>query len=202
MFSLHIEKCFGTSFGSALMDAYGSRFRLLYRCGSCGKYQICTDYDYEVLECDHHVSFEEVLEEYSGTDAVIHGHVFKEELKLVPIGAYVVTWLREPAARLLSHYYHDKKTVKDLQMEDFFMANRNYITERIGAGFLWRVDFVGIMEKMDSHISIFEKLKGVTLNLERHNEGDYEVNEEELKLAAEYVTADQKIYERHSRLRK
>lgn len=176
--SIHMPKCAGTSFRQALTSAFGEKKvgfdygdRPLDPAspwsmdpeGSAGRAQAA-----DLATRTRHVD-------------VIHGHF--HAAKYDKLDANRVTVLRDPAARLLSHYEYWRATppsnplhkyvvAADLTLEQFVRlpALRNLYTRVFLRGHdLDSLDLVGTVEQMDRTMHLMGELLGRRLRLEQVN---------------------------------
>lgn len=103
LISVHIPKTGGTAFGGLLAERFGPRLRR----------------DYDDRPLSHPAAWRIALAlarlpaqpaSVAGFDAV-HGHFLA--LKYLAVRGDVVTWLREPAQRVLSRYHHYRRDVAE-----------------------------------------------------------------------------------------
>jgi len=216
LISVHMPKTAGLSFRASLEEYFGDRFRHDYQ-------------DYPLARSaqarrERAQQWGETVrpEDFAGVDCV-HGHFLP--LKYLPLAETLpcrfVTWLREPVARLVSHYHYWQQTydpASDLtsslhrrvveegwSLERFCLAPelRNVYTE-----FLWgfprdRLCFVGITEFFAEDLRYFSqeilgnKMLPHTLN--RNTDGEEGQSAAGLTAAArtrveEYHRADVTLY--------
>lgn len=181
--SIHMPKTAGLSFRAALEEHFGSRFRHDYQ-----DYPLAQPAE---LRRQQARAWSEAArrDDFSEVDCV-HGHFLP--LKYLGLAetqpCTFVTWLREPVARLMSHYHywqrsynpesgltsplHRRVVEEKWSLEQFCLASelRNVYSE-----FLWgfpaeRLDFIGITEFFEEDLRYFSqqvlrnKLKPHTLN--------------------------------------
>jgi hypothetical protein len=168
LISIHMPKTAGLSFRATLESHYGDAFRPDY-----GDYPLAHSPDERRATAQ---SYAEAIQsaELSGVDC-IHGHFLP--MKYLPLAAGTdcrfVTWLREPVARLVSHYaywhssydqasgstssLHRRVVEEGWTLEQFCLAPqlRNVYSE-----FLWgfppeRLNFVGITEFFEEDLRYF-----------------------------------------------
>lgn len=159
LISIHMPKTAGLSFRETLEGHYGDRFRADY-----GDYPLAQSASERRNLAQSHAESSSRAK-FSGIDC-IHGHFLPA--KYLPLtaapGSLFVTWLREPVARLVSHYaywqtsyepaedststLHRRVVEEGWDLEQFCLAPqmRNVYSE-----FLWgfpteRLDFIGITE--------------------------------------------------------
>ena len=221
--SIHMPKTAGLSFRASLEEYFGDRFRHDYQ-------------DYPLAQSarerrERARRWGETVrpEDFAGVDCV-HGHFLP--LKYLPLAETLpcrfVTWLREPVARLVSHYHYWQQTYDPASeltsslhrrvveeawsLERFCLAPelRNVYTE-----FLWgfprdRLCFVGITEFFAEDLRYFSqeilgnKMRPHTLN--RRDGGDGAELEADLGVAdrvevENYHRDDMALYRRALELR-
>lgn len=144
--SIHTPKAGGTTFGSFLEEAFGNRF-LHDTLG-------WTDYP----------------EVPSGT-ACIHGHFGADKYDQRYPNARLVTWLRDPVQRTISHYRfwlrqpdmanpHCVEMIeKQLSLVDFaaMKLSRNYQARHLMGKGISSFFFVGITELFEESLRVFQK---------------------------------------------
>lgn len=104
------------------------------------------------------------------------GHNLRDPLALDLPGAFHVTFLREPVARVFSHYQDHLLSGNRLSFEEFLgseacqdnlhvqlMAGEPNLEK--AKGYLERCGFVGLTEKFDLSLRMLEKLSPMPLNL-------------------------------------
>jgi hypothetical protein len=220
--SVHMPKTAGLSFRATLEEHFGKQFAHDY---------VDSPLAYPPAE-RHQMALEASISSL-GSNALagvkcIHGHFLP--VKYLPLTqqrhCQFVTWLREPVARLISHYHywhrsygipsaytselHRRVVEESWTLEEFCLSPelRNIYTE-----FLWRfpfqrLDFIGVTEFFDDDFHWFCKLfLGVELEPRRINVGSETCVEEHLSAAAiakvsQYHAADVALYRRALRQRK
>ena len=181
--SIHMPKTAGTSFRDSLEEHFGERFRPDYQ-----DYPLAQSAEQRRAQARRWGETARPAD-FAGV-ACVHGHFLP--LKYLPLAdglpCTFVTWMREPVARLVSHYHYwlrayqpDSELVSPLHrrvveegwsLERFCLAPqlRNVYTE-----FLWgfpvdRLDFIGITEyfaedlRYFSHRFLGNKMLPRTLN--------------------------------------
>ena len=221
--SVHMPKTAGLSFRASLEQHFGQGFRHDYQ-------------DYPLAQ-PAAVRRERALqyartaraEEFSGVRC-IHGHFLPlKYLKLADtLECRFVTWLREPVARLISHYHywqrsydpaaahtsvlHRRVVEEGWSLQRFCLAPelKNVYTEFLWGFPLERLDFIGITEFYGDELRYFSqavlgnKLEPQTLN--RRNKGEAAAPEGGLsagarELTEKYHAADVALYRRAVRQR-
>ena len=216
--SIHMPKTAGLSFRASLEEHFGRQFAPDY-----------VDSPLAHPPRERHQMALASLGSNALTDMeCVHGHFLP--VKYLPLAqkrpCRFVTWLREPVARLISHYHywhrvygipsaytselHRRVVEERWTLEKFCLSPelRNIYTE-----FLWRfpfkrLDFIGITEFFEADFRWFcEKILGVELEPRRINVGSTTTVEEHLSAAAiaevsRYHAADIALYRRVLRQRK
>jgi hypothetical protein len=168
LISIHMPKTAGSSFRATLEGHYCDAFRPDY-----GDYPLAHSPDERRAAAHRHAEAMRATE-LAGV-ACIHGHLLPA--KYLPLaadpGCQFVTWLREPVARLVSHYaywqasydrasdstssLHRRVVEEGWTLEQFCLAPqlRNVYSE-----FLWgfpheRLNFVGITEYFEEDLRYF-----------------------------------------------
>ena len=171
--STHMPKTAGLSFRATLEEFYGSAFTHDY-----------SDYplnnkpsDRRNSAMEHNRSVGSKLEEYRGVEC-IHGHFlpFKYLALADHIDCKFVTWMREPVARLVSHYdywqraydpdssstaaLHRRVVEQCWTIEQFCLAPelRNIYTELLWQFPTERLDFIGITEFYEEDLRYFSRV--------------------------------------------
>ncbi|MEH6581986.1 MAG: hypothetical protein V7754_08625 [Halioglobus sp.] len=168
--STHMPKTAGLSFRATLEECFGAGFRHDY-----------SDYPLNnqppvrhSAAMEHNLSLAGNLADYAGIEC-IHGHFlpFKYLVLADHMDCRFVTWMREPVARLVSHYYywhraydagsdstadlHRRVVEEEWSLEKFCLAPE---LRDIYAQFLWgfppqRLDFIGITEFYEEDLRYF-----------------------------------------------
>lgn len=160
-----MPKTAGVSFRATLEEHYGARFRHDY-----------ADYPLAYPPEQRHRMAHEASTRV-GMDSVncVHGHFLPA--KYMPLAenreCHFVTWLREPVARLISHYYYwrraydpDSPLVSSLHRR---VVEENWTLEafclspelqNVYKAFLWglpveKLDFIGITEHYEEDLQVF-----------------------------------------------
>jgi len=171
LISVHMPKTAGLSFRATLEEHYGERFAYDY-----------ADYPLAHEPATRHrkalqASLEVLTRDLSGTGC-IHGHFLPVKYLLladVRECAYV-TWMREPVARLVSHYHYWRRSY-DPEADFVSPLHRRVVEEQwslerfclspelrnVYAQYLWgfplqRLDFVGITEHYEEDLRQFSLL--------------------------------------------
>ncbi|MEQ9064913.1 MAG: hypothetical protein RIE58_12120 [Vicingaceae bacterium] len=156
----------------------------------------------------------------------IHGHfvVWKYSGLIGRNNVHFVTWLRDPAERVISHYHYWKRTYNPLASaplhkrivdEDWSLEKFCFSEEMrdVYSRLLWKVpietfDFVGITEHYEEDASFFAHrfLNTELTSIPYRNAGPMSSNgpqdESMIKRLKEFHAADYKIYEAALNLRK
>lgn len=210
--NVHIPKCAGTSFKIAL----AASFKVKY------------DYGGRISRSEKLVISDSIAQNYqidaAQYDAVncISGHFIPiKYLKLHQAGWKFITWLRDPAQRLFSQYYHYQRH-KELFLNQgvnnspgFYVLSRNLTVEAFVLDplfknhirrFFYRFPprlyfFIGIVEQYPSDLAFLSEQLGVNiplywenLNLEKQNE-QYDIPSALLAEIKQFHSQDYQIYE-------
>lgn len=209
LISLHIPKTAGTSFRNILKDVYGS--------GSVARLDIRRN-----IELNSKVLRANKLK--SGIK-VLHGHFSYSKLVEhfdIADGTPVITWLREPAERVISNYYYLDKILrkelnenkKDLnilaKMEKTLVeyasteANRNRMSKFLDGISPEEFFFIGFTDYYEEDLAdVARLLNWKNYNLHQHNLTGRkpEVDKESLQKIRELNQDDYELYEHALRLR-
>lgn len=166
LISLHVPKAFGTSLRQLLIRHYGRR-------------RVATDYKtFLEAECDGGAKIA-----VPASAVAIHGHFPATRYMGLP-ALRRVTFLREPVARAISHYFfwlneprhgnpaHDRVLDEKLGLLDFARLPqiRWFYTRTIfGGADLSGFDLIGVVERLDRDWPIFRKLTGIRADLPHLN---------------------------------
>jgi hypothetical protein len=155
--SLHLPKTAGTSFGDALSARFAQRYRRDYDDGGISR-------PADERQAAALAAGAILARQGLGDAACVHGHFLP--VKYLPLAAscelIFVTWMREPVARLLSHYYYWQESYDEKSsaphhrqvIEEGWTLEKFCLSERfrnIYAQYLWcfplhNFAFVGISE--------------------------------------------------------
>jgi len=101
--SVHVPKTAGTSFKNFLESIFGEQLLLDYRSKPL-------DVNYEARAIDNLesdvASYREIHQRLESGDVCVHGHFFPAKYLSVFPNAKLISWVREPAQRLMSHYQY------------------------------------------------------------------------------------------------
>lgn len=213
LISLHIPKTAGTSFRNMLKSVYGEDQVVRFDINERGE-----------------VRLDEALYEKDKLPGVrvIHGHfVFAdlERMYKLPSDYQLITWLRDPVARVVSNYYYLESRLKELLDEErrnlnirskmqrslieYARAelNRNRQSKFLRGIEIEQMDFVGIQEHFSTEIPALAAClawKSVPENLHHNPTASAKPDIPDAVLAEirELNAEDQAIYERGLALRK
>ncbi|MCB1679318.1 MAG: sulfotransferase family 2 domain-containing protein [Halioglobus sp.] len=166
--SVHMPKTAGLSFRRVLEQAFGAGFRHDY-----ADYPLAATVDERRRRAMRHALLA-APGQYAGVDC-LHGHFLPLKYLLLAddMPCRFVTWLREPVARLVSHYHywqraydpasgqtsalHRRVVEEAWTLEQFCLSHqlRNLYTEFLWGLPLQRLDFVGITEHFDEDLRYF-----------------------------------------------
>jgi hypothetical protein len=218
LISVHLPKTGGTSFKASLMTHFGDRYR--------------DDYNDQALSHSRLDRFRAALSAGEviadlGLDNLecVHGHFMPVKYqRLDTKGALTfVTWMREPVARMLSHYdywrgSYDEKTAaphhrqfieEGWSLEQFCLSERfrNIYTQYLWGFPLERFSFVGITEYYREDMLEFSErflstsLPPRYLNATKYGISRRIVDEVFLEKVRDFHAADIKLYQRALQLR-
>ncbi len=166
--SVHLPKTAGTSFLRTLEEHFGHRLRKDYDDRPINRSSLARN-SRALYQCAANSLGAAGLE---GVEC-IHGHFLplKYRLLRVPGDKQFVTWMREPVARLVSHYHYWKRSFDPLESAALHrrVVEEDWSLERFCLGpelrnvyskFLWgfplaRFSFIGITEHYEADISYF-----------------------------------------------
>ncbi len=141
---LHIHKTAGTSFCSDLDTIYGED-------------------SYRFIEGDPRDTDNYIVNVYisTGQHRCIYGHIERKYLTNT-FDYSLVTFLRKPTDRVISHYYFLKdhtNTLGALTLLDFAEQNTNYQTKFLGD--IRNFSFIGITEEYEQSVANFKSWLGL-----------------------------------------
>jgi len=216
--SVHLPKTAGTSFGAALTDHFGGGFR--------------RDYDDQGISKPAAARCRGALtaalniaaQGLPGIDCV-HGHFLPLKYLLLDTHCELtfITWMREPVARLLSHYYywqssydpassapHHRQVIEQgWTLEQFCLSEqfRNIYTQYLWGFPLEKFAFIGISEHYPEDLGEFSRRHlGTELEAQRRNATVHthrrrELEPELLERVRRFHAADIALYRRALQLR-
>lgn len=198
--SIHVPKTGGTTFRSLLEETFRN-----VNIQSCKPlFFRCRDEDKASVE----INIDKI------TENVIHGHFTINQLK-VKKHHFLLTWLRNPIDRVISHYFYWKnkpdinmhpieKMIKfeGLSLRDFSKMScmKNVQTYFIGSD-ISLFNFIGIMEEYDKSIMLLQNKLNVNFNynkskIKRINKAKESISEEDRQIIIENNLEDIKLYEK------
>ncbi|HEY8682599.1 MAG TPA: hypothetical protein VIM06_05465 [Rhodanobacter sp.] len=211
--SLHLPKTAGTSFGVALAAHFGERYQ--------------DDYSDQVISKSLAQRHEEALaaglsiaEHGLGKVECVHGHFLPAKYLLLSSKRELtfVTWMREPVARMFSHYHYWQESYDEATaaphhrqvIEEGWTLERFCLSEQfrnIYAQYLWNFPlenfaFIGISECYQEDLQEFSRRYLPTkLKSQRHNATKYTdslsaVDEAFLDKVRDFHAADIQLYQR------
>lgn len=227
LISVHLPKTAGSSFRATLEQAYGDRFLARYEDQPLHRTTVRRRVD-GAISCAGNA-----LVTTAHHDCV-HGHFLPLKYRFMRAREPVqfVTWLREPAQRLLSHYHYWKRHYdpatagalhttmirEQWSLEEFCLRPE---LRNVYAQFLWgfplrRFDFVGITEHYDEDLEQFcrrfldagpvrqdAQVAGEWQNRNPHRADDpYEIDEALRQRIAEWHSVDMDLYANALKLRR
>mmetsp|Transcript_23988 Transcript_23988/g.43909 ORF Transcript_23988/g.43909 Transcript_23988/m.43909 type:complete len:225 (-) Transcript_23988:3402-4076(-) len=172
--SVHIRKCAGTTFKTALRDFYGDRVMFDY--GD----EIGSNLEKSVKKRARR--YDQVLANKGRIAAdydIIHGHFFAHKYQVLDTDLRYATVLRHPVERVLSNYFYLKRN-PDRQHGDAYLVNelgydleqyiehpdsQNLQTHFLGDVALSDFAFVGISEQYVQTLQLFNATFGANLAL-------------------------------------
>ncbi|OOG40366.1 sulfotransferase family 2 domain-containing protein [Rhodanobacter sp. C05] len=210
--SLHLPKTAGTSFGKSLSLHFGARYRPDYGDQAISK---------PVLQRRESAlaAGMEIAEQGLGDCECVHGHFLP--VKYLPLAARreltFVTWMREPVARIISHYYYwqesyDEKTAaphhrqvieQRWTLEQFCLSEqfRNIYTQYLWSFPLENFAFIGTSENYQEDLQEFcRRYLSVNLKPQCQNAAKYSglrdpLDKAFLDTAREFHAADMQLYQ-------
>ncbi|MFL5342601.1 MAG: hypothetical protein ACJ8F7_20910 [Gemmataceae bacterium] len=168
LISLHLPKTAGTSFAAALESRFGPRLLRDY-----------ADLPINTPRSERHAAAFRAglaMAETGGPDAhCIHGHFLP--VKYLPLAdrrdVRFITWIRDPVARVLSHYYYWQRTYNPQSAPTLHrkVMEEGWSVERFCLGpelrnlycqFLWafpleNFEFIGVTEYYDEDLTYFAR---------------------------------------------
>ncbi|HEX3857401.1 MAG TPA: sulfotransferase family 2 domain-containing protein [Verrucomicrobiae bacterium] len=158
---LHIHKTGGTTFRSILEKNFGAS---------------CCHTNQTRREMFSQADLEFVKKVFPGLNAIT-GHNLVDPLRFSVPSPFYATFMREPVARVISHYQHvvlggKKMTAFEDSLREISYLN-NWQVKLMAGGenldkakrFLERCDFIGLTEKFNLSLQVFGKLAPSPLNL-------------------------------------
>lgn len=145
LISIHIPKTAGRTFGKLLGKQYGKRHVLLLNRGLLGKERIR----------------EEIRGHINDQTRVIHGHFHYRDISaLHREGTRLITWLREPVARIVSNYNYNSMVERPsrgkevLSFDEFIRhpKRRNLMSRFLEGVKLEQLDFIGLQESFEADL--------------------------------------------------
>lgn len=219
LISVHLPKTAGTSFKASLAMHFGDRYR--------------DDYGDQVISQSQHERFGAAasagqLIAQQGLDGIdcVHGHFLPLKYQSLDITRSLtfVTWMREPVARLLSHYdywreSYDKETAaphhrqvieEGWTLERFCLSEkfRNIYTQYLWSFPLERFAFIGITEHYNEDMQEFSgrflspDISPQHLNATKCGGSRHDVDEAFLDEVRAFHAADVQLYQRALQLRR
>jgi hypothetical protein len=175
--SIHIRKTAGTSFRRELSEAFGDALLLDYG-DEIGSDRLLSRLKRIKTSLSAHYNRNRIVDRYK----IVHGHFYGTKYKSLPGRKYYVTFLRDPVERVISNYFYIKSNPsrshpdaisihrRNLSLEEYVeSAESRNLQARFLAGLdLDRFQFVGITEHYNRSISLFNKLFGVNLRGDVH----------------------------------
>lgn len=179
--SLHLPKTAGTSFATSLQQHFGDRYRGDYADQAISKPVVvrCREALHAALDIGE-----------TGLDGVdcVHGHFLPLKYLLLDARRELtfVTWMREPVARLISHYFywrnsydpassapHHRQVIEEgWTLEQFCLSEqfRNIYTQYLWGFPLEKFAFIGISEHYADDLGEFSRrYLATTLEPRREN---------------------------------
>ena len=218
LISVHLPKTAGTSFKASLATHFGDRYR--------------DDYGDQAISQSQHERFAAAMSAgmliaQQGLDGIdcVHGHFLPLKYQSLDTRGTLtfVTWMREPVARLLSHYdywqeSYDEKTAASHHrqvMEEGWTLERFCLSEKfrnIYTQYLWcfpleRFAFIGITEHYDEDMREFSErfltsdISPQHLNATKYGLSRHSVDEAFLDEVRAFHAADMRLYQRALQLR-
>lgn len=219
LISVHLPKTAGTSFKASLAAHFGDRYR--------------DDYGDKVISQSRHERFKAaisagVLIARQGLDGIdcVHGHFLPMKFQQLDISRSLtfVTWMREPVARLLSHYdywqesydketaapHHRKVIEEGWTLERFCLSKqfRNIYTQYLWGFPLEMFSFIGITEHYNDDMREFSArflsadIPPQHLNAAKYSRSSRSVDEAFLEEVRVFHAADIRLYQRALQLRR
>lgn len=179
--SIHIPKCGGTAF----------RRRII---GKIFPGKVVMDYSAYPFEDYYHVR--------GKSCDIIHGHF--RATKYLSYGRPIVTWIRNPVDRIVSHYLYSKMkvdwkvgggVVKELTFEQYIKEYPNMMSKYLNIP-LEQFAFVGVLECWEESMEEFFNVIGERLPLYFFKSSQYVVTKEERKLIEEENEEDFVLWEK------
>ena len=213
LISIHIPKSAGTSFFHTLRKEYGPR--KVVRIDTEGR-------AVRVNKVPLNAAY------ISRNPTVVHGHFIIDDLEDIiksTSGIPVITWLREPAERVISNYFYLSKRLEEelgekkkglnilSKMKRSLLeyahgeANRNRISKFLRGVELQDLSFIGLVSEYDKDVSdLAQKLEWKTVQTFTHNKTNSslveKVDSETMKIIKSLNQEDYEVFEKAMELRK
>jgi hypothetical protein len=200
--SVHVPKTAGTSFKHYLEYVFGDNLVLDYRSKPL-------DSGYEIRALDNSETdtsaFRDIFEKLQSADVCVHGHFLPAKYLSIFPEAKLISWVRDPAQRLMSHYQFWRQnpqpnhSIARLVLEEDFSFSQFcelHLMQNINSRFfggldLERFDFIGVSEEYHQSLEKLSHLFKWPLDESvAHSE---RARENPLKTGPEYTFSDTDI---------
>ena len=208
--SVHIRKCAGTSFRSALKDQFNNRLLLDY--GD----EIGSSHPSSVAKRQQSLKrLEQVAESITDDFDIVHGHFYRKKYDCLPGQHHYISFMRDPVERVLSNYYYLKRN-KDRQNPDAIIVNQlgyslmefaahpdnqNLQSQFLQTNSLNEFSFVGTVENYSVSIDKLNKMFDLRIafdtqqNVNSNSSNQYEIDSKTLAHIRKYNQEDIRLYE-------
>ena len=175
--SLHIPKTAGKSFKASLIKSYGSNIVFDYGANPQKQNKFSLLNQLLVFK----------LKLFSGSEKIVHGHFCLDKYKSFPSSCPRICFAREPLSLFTSFYdyvnlkfredpklqFFYSKVIKS-KLEDFLLSSytQNFYSRMFGSFDYRKFYFIGVVEKYEQSLNIYNKLFGTNLFPEYRNKTD------------------------------
>jgi hypothetical protein len=125
--SVHIPKTAGTSFQQYLAQVFGEGLILDYR-----SKPLDSDYEQRAVNnlAEDSETYRHIFQLLKQRDVCVHGHFLPAKYLALFPEASLITWLREPAQRLMSHYeFWQQNPQPEHKVARYVLENKLSFTE-------------------------------------------------------------------------
>ena len=168
VYSIHIPKTMGSSFGDALCKTIPNSY-IISNCPNCDKYLVedgistMSQKTAEIerdKECQGCITLDEVHANIrSNRYSILHGHPSFHIINVLE-DTQVITWLRNPIQRVIFHYFFDERHGNtELGIYEFVEEQSNIYQKYLQG--IKEFFFIGIVENKDMDLVYFFLISNV-----------------------------------------